>query len=159
MTLKTLLKELKTNEIKYFKIKPVFTTKYKKLKTDCIYSLLFIIYFLEDNGYTLSHICLSDFEVYDQYLFLKHPDHIVELIDDYYIYDVKSKINTLEFLPPTNTNNHKSYLYRSVGQFIFWVLTHKNIEMNETTMESFYYTKPYFFIKNTMGAEPSLIYL
>jgi len=157
-----MLKELKTKEIAYFKIKPMKPTKlttYKKLKIECIYSLLFIISFLEEKGYTLSHICLSDFEVYDQYLFLKNDDHVVELLDDSYVYDVKTKTSALEFLPPVNSNNHKSHLYRSVGHFIYWVLTHKNNEITETELEPFYYTKPYFFIKNTMGPEPSLIYL
>jgi hypothetical protein len=155
----TLLQELKANQIEYFKIKPIMSTKYKKLKIECIYTLLFIIYFLEDRGFTLSHICLSDFEVYEQYLFLKHDDHVVELMNDSYLYEDKSKKEALEFLPPTNTKNHKSHLYRSVGQFIFWVLTHSNTEITEEKLEPFYYTKPYFFIKNTMGAEPSLIYL
>jgi len=155
----TLLQELKAEEIKYFKIKPIMTTKYKKLKVECIYSLLFIIYFLEDHGFTLSHICLSDFEVYDQYLFLKNDEHVVELMGDYYVYDDKSKVSALEFLPPTNTKNHKSHLYRSVGQFIFWVLTHTHSDITEEKLEPYYYTKPYFFIKNTMSAEPSLIYL
>jgi len=155
-----MLKELKIKEIEYFKIKSVKpNTHYKKLKIECIYSLLFIIYFLEEKGYTLSHICLSDFEVYEQYLFLKHDDHVVELMGDTYAYDIKTKTSALEFLPPTNINNHKSHLYKSVGQFIYWVLTHKNNEMTETDLEPYYYTKPYFFIKNTMGPEPSLIYL
>lgn len=153
-----MLKELKQKEMEYFKIKPKMNTQYKKLKIECIYSLLFIIYFLEERGYTLSHICLSDFEVYEQYLFLKYDDHVVELMNNYYVYDEKSKVSTLEFSPPTNANNHKSHLYRSVGHFIYWVLTHKH-EMTETDLEPFYYTKPYFFIKNTMGPEPSLIYL
>ena len=155
----TLLQELKAAEIEYFKIKPTMSTKYKKLKIECIYSLLFIIYFLEDHGFTLSHISLSDFEVYGQYLFLKNDDHVVELMNDYYVYETKTKTDALEFLPPTNTKNHKSHLYRSVGQFIFWVLTHTNTEITEEKLEPYYYTKPYFFIKNTMGAEPSLIYL
>jgi len=155
-----MLKELRSAQIAYFKIKPRdIHTNYKKLKVECIYSLIFIISYLEDHGLTLSHICLSDFEIYDQYLFMKDEEHVVELVDDYYMYDPKSKINSMEFLPPQKSNNHKTNLYKSVGQFIFWVLTHKNIEITEQNLEPFYYTKPYFFIKNTMGSEPSLIYL
>jgi len=155
-----MLKELRSAQTAYFKIKPRdIHTNYKKLKVECIYSLIFIISYLEDHGLTLSHICLSDFEIYDQYLFLKDEEHVVELVDDYYMYDPKSKVNSMEFLPPQKSNNHKTNLYKSVGQFIFWVLTHKNIEITEQNLEPFYYTKPYFFIKNTMGSEPSLIYL
>ena len=153
-----MLKELKTAQIAYFKIKPDVHTNYKQLKVECIYSLIFIISYLEDKGLTLSHISLNDFEVYDQYLFLKDEEHVVELVDDYYMYEPKSKVNSTEFLP-ADSNNHKTHLYRSVGQFIFWVLTHKNVEITEQNLEPFYYTKPYFFIKNTMGQEPSLIYL
>ena len=154
-----MLKELRTAQIAYFKIKPKdIHVNYKQLKVECIYSLIFIISFLEDRGHTLTHISLSDFEIYDQYLFLKDDQHIVELVDDYYLYDTKSKVNSTDFLP-AETNNHKTHLYRSVGQFIFWVLTHKNVEITEENLEPFYYTKPYFFIKNTMGSEPSLIYL
>lgn len=154
-----MLRELRSAQIAYFKIKPRdIHTNYKQLKVECIYSLIFIISYLEDKGLTLSHISLNDFEVYDQYLFLKDEEHVVELVDDYYMYEPKSKVNSTEFLP-ADSNNHKTHLYRSVGQFIFWVLTHKNVEITEQNLEPFYYTKPYFFIKNTMGQEPSLIYL
>lgn len=154
-----MLQELRSAQIAYFKIKPRdIHTNYKQLKVECIYSLIFIISYLEDKGLTLSHISLNDFEVYDQYLFLKDEEHVVELVDDYYMYEPKSKVNSTEFLP-AESNNHKTHLYRSVGQFIFWVLTHKNVEITEQNLEPFYYTKPYFFIKNTMGQEPSLIYL
>jgi hypothetical protein len=155
-----MLKELRSAQMSYFKIKPRdIHTNYKQLKVECIYSLIFIISYLEDKGFTLSHICLTDFEIYDQYLFLKDDAHLVELVDDYYMYDPRSKVNSTEFLPPQNSNNHKTNLYKSVGQFVFWILTHKNIEITEQNLEPFYYTKPYFFIKNTMSSEPSLIYL
>jgi hypothetical protein len=155
-----MLKELRSAQIAYFKIKPRdIHTNYKKLKVECIYSLLFIISYLEDKGFTLSHISLSDFEIYDQYLFLKHDEHVVELIDDYYMYESKTKTNSTEFMPPPNPNNYKTHLYKSVGQFIFWILTHKNVEITEQNLEPFYYTKPYFFIKNAISSEPSLIYL
>ena len=155
-----MLKELRATQNAYFKIKPkTFNTNYKKLTIECIYSLLFIIYYLEFKGFTLSHICLNDFEICDNHLFLKDEEHVVQLVDNYYIYESKSKTNALEFMPPTESNNYKTHLYRSVGQFAFWVLTHKNIDITEKVLEPYYYTKPYFFIKNTMGAEPTLIYL
>ena len=152
-----MLKELKTAQIDYFKIKPKeYNTSYKKLTVDCIYSLLFIIYYLENKGLTLSHICLTDFEVYEQFLFLVDDAHVVELVDDHYMYEPASKSKSLEFLP-ADSNNHRTHLYKSVGQFMFWILTHTNVEITERNMEPFYYTKPYFFIKNAM--EGSLIYL
>jgi hypothetical protein len=155
-----MLNELRAEQMSYFNIKPKsFNTKYKKLNVDCIYSLIFIISYLEIRGFTLSHICLSDFEIYENHIFLKDDEHVVQLVDDYYMYDPRSKTNTLEFLPPTNSRNYKTYLYKSVGQFMFWVLTHTNVEMNEKNLEPYYYTKPYFFIKNTMSTEPTLIYL
>jgi len=156
-----MLKELRAAQIAYFKIKPDLHTRYKTLKVECIYSLIFIISFLEKKGMSLSHICLTDFEVYDQYLFLKHDEHVVKLEDDYYMYEPNSKIKTapLEFMPPTHSHMHKSHLYKSVGQFMFWVLTHKNVAVTDQELEPFYYTKPYFFIKNALSNEPSLIYL
>lgn len=155
-----MLNELRAEQMSYFNIKPkLFNTKYRKLNVDCIYSLIFIISYLEIRGFTLSHICLSDFEIYENHIFLKDDEHVVQLVDDYYMYDPRSKTNTLEFLPPTNSRNYKTYLYKSVGQFMFWVLTHTNVEITEKNLESYYYTKPYFFIKNTMGNEPTLIYL
>jgi hypothetical protein len=125
-----MLKELRVAENAYFKLKPKsYNTKYRKLTVECIYSLLFIVYYLELKGFTLSHICLSDFEICDNYLFLKDDEHVVELIDDYYMYESKTKTNSTEFMPPPNPNNYKTHLYKSVGQFIFWVLTHKNVEI------------------------------
>ena len=154
-----MLKELKAAQIAYFKIKPEIQSTYKKLKVECIYSLIFIISFLENRGFTLSHICLTDFEVYDQCLILKDDAHVVKMMDDYYIYEPSSKENIIEFMPPKNANTHKTHTYRSVGQFMFWVLTHKNVEITDKLLEPFYYTKPYFFIKNAISSEPSLIYL
>ena len=159
----TLLSELKTHQNAFFKIRPILNSNYKKLKVDCIYSLLFIIHFLEERGVTLTHICLTDFEVSDQYLYLIKDIHIVELIDDHYIYESRAqlqKIGSYDFMPQLSHNNHKSQLYRSVGLFMFWILTHINKEfITEKDLEPYFYTKPYFFIKNTMEKIPCLIYL
>ncbi len=85
--MKNILTEMKKDELELFNIsKPQLTSKYKKLNELCIYSLLFILNFLEQKGYTLTHICLNDFEVHDQVLFLVKDTHIVELYDDTYIY-------------------------------------------------------------------------
>jgi len=154
----TLLSDLKSKEKEFFNIKPIFNTNYKKITMDCMYSLIFILYYLEERGYTLSHICLSDFVIYDKYLFLKHDTHVVKLENGYYLYEAMPT-TSLDFLPPMNKSNPKTHVYKSVGQFAFWILTHKNIEITESSLEPYYYTKPYFFIKNAMDIDPCLIYL
>lgn len=164
----TLLNDLKTKETLFFNVqhlKPEFNIKYKKLTPECIYSLIFIIYFLEERGLTLTHICLHDFEIFEQCLYLKTDVHVVELINDYYHVKTGITYGDLDFFSPStnlppSTNNHKFYLYKSVGQFMFWILTHTNIDINkESVLDTYYGTKPYYFIKNTMEQDPSLIYL
>ena len=57
---------------------------FKKLNyEDAIYSLLFIIHYLEDNHYTLSHICLNDFIIQDNKLFLNSTNHMYDIKNDY----------------------------------------------------------------------------
>jgi hypothetical protein len=160
MSIKTLLNHLKSEEETFFKIKPHLNTKYKKLNETCIYSLIFIIKFLEYNGYTLTHICLNDFEVHDQILFLIKDTHIVELYDDYYIYNETPK-EKIEFLPITIAHkNNKKFLYVSVGLFMYYLITKqiKN-DITEDELSKLEYSKPYYFIKNTFNKDPCLIYL
>jgi hypothetical protein len=100
MPLKTILNEMKKDEIELFNIKSLkLSTKYKGLNESCIYSLIYIVNFLEQKGYTLSHISLHDFEVHDQVLFLVKDTHIVELYDDTYIYAVSYTHLTLPTSP------------------------------------------------------------
>lgn len=160
MSIKTLLNYLKSEEATFFKIKPQLNTKYKKLNETCIYSLIFIIHFLEFNGFTLTHICLNDFEVHDQILFLIKDTHIVELIDDYYIYNETSK-EKIEFIPNNIAHkNNKKFLYVSVGLFMYYLITKqiKNVITNDE-LNLLEYSKPYYFIKNTFDKDPCLIYL
>ena len=161
LQIETILSEMKKDEIKLFmKSKPQLTTKYKHLNESCIYSLLFIIHFLEQKGYTLTHICLHDFEVHDQVLFLVKDIHIVELYDDTYIYE-ESKKEKIEFIPDDiQYKNHKTKLYKSVGLFMFYLITKKiRSILLKDELDALYYSKPYFFIKNSMDIEPCLIYL
>ena len=159
--MKNILTEMKKDELELFNIsKPQLTAKYKKLNELCIYSLLFIVNFLEQKGYTLTHICLNDFEVHDQVLFLVKDTHIVELYDDTYIYEPSQK-EKIEFIPDDiQYKNHKTILYKSVGLFMFYLITKKiRSKISKDELDELYYSKPYFFIKNTMDIDPCLIYL
>ena len=160
MSLKTLLNDLKSEQVTFFKIKPQLNTKYKKLNETCIYSLIFIIHYLEYKGYTLTHICLNDFEIHEQILFLTKDTHIVELIDDYYIYNETPK-DKIEFIPNNiSYKNNKKFLYVSVGLFMYYLITKqiKNVVL-EDDLNKLEYSKPYYFIKNTFDKNPCLIYL
>lgn len=162
MSTKTLLNNLKKELSTIFNIKPILTSSYKKLNERCIYSLLFTIYYLEQHSLTLTHICLHDFEVSDQVLYLTKDTHIVELLDDHYIYESPNTAKEhLEFLPHNITyKNDKNVLYRSVGLFMFYLVTKKiRTQIVDSELDVLYYTKPYFFIKNALDVEPCLIYL
>jgi len=163
MLIKTVLINLKNELSTIFNIKPKLTTNYKGLNERCIYSILFTIYYLEQHSYTLTHICLQDFEVSDQILYLIKDKHIVELLDDHYIYEPSSMVKShIEFIPDNITyNNHKNVLYKSVGLFMFYLVTKKiRTRIIDTELDALYYSKPYFFIKNALDNEqPCLIYL
>lgn len=161
MLFKNLLETLKEDELELFNIKPLsLTTKYKTLNETCIYSLLYIIHFLEKNGYTLTHICLNDFEIHDQFLFLIKDTHIVELKNDEYTY-INTKRERIEFIPKEiKHTNHKTMLYKSVGLFMYYLIQKKvKNSLTEKDMDEIYYSKPYFFIKNTIDNNPCLIYI
>ena len=157
-----MLNNLKSEEATFFNIKPInqLNTKYKKLNETCIYSIIFIIKYLEYNGYTLTHICLNDFEIHDQVLFLIKDTHVVELLDDYYIYNEYPK-EKIEFIPSSILyKNNKKMLYQSVGLFMYYLITKqiKN-EISNEELSKLEYSKPYYFIKNTFDTDPCLIYL
>ena len=161
MSLKTLLETLKNSQMKLFNLKKIeLNKKYKLLNENCIYSLLFIIDFLEKNGYILTHICLNDFEIFEQNLFLINDINIVELKDNTYYYTNKDK-DQLQFIPKEITyKNNKTILYKSVGLFMYYLITQKiKNKLNEKDLNVIYYSKPYFFIKNTMDINPCLIYI
>jgi len=124
-----------------------------------IYSLLYIIHYLEDKNHTLSHICLNDFVIKDNKLFLKSNEHIVELKGDYFSYESKEK-NGIEFTTKNmNSRMHKSNVYESIAYFIYYLLVRivKN-DLDETDLEIIFETKSYYFIKNAIK-EKCLIYI
>jgi hypothetical protein len=148
------LNTLYEDQVKIFNLNNInLTNNYRSLNEQCINSLLYIINYLELNGYTLTHVCLNDFKVYDQYLFLMRDTHIVELGNSKFI---QTKKDGIEFIPISK----KNMLYNSIGLFVYYLITKevKNI-LKEKDLSTIYYSKPYFFIKNIMGKEPCLIYL
>ena len=142
------------DQVKMFNLNNVkLTNNYRSLNEQCINSLLYIINYLQLNGYTLTHICLNDFKVFNQYLFLMRDTHIVELDKNTYI---PSKKDGIEFIPISK--NHM--LYNSIGLFVYYLITKEvKTQLKEKDLSTIYYSKPYFFIKNIMGKEPCLIYL
>jgi hypothetical protein len=148
------LNTLYEDQVKIFNLNNInLTNNYRSLNEQCINSLLYIINYLELNGYTLTHVCLNDFKVYEQYLFLMRDTHIVELGNNKFI---QTKKDGIEFIPISK----KNMLYNSIGLFVYYLITKevKNI-LKEKDLSTIYYSKPYFFIKNIMGKEPCLIYL
>jgi hypothetical protein len=161
MSYKTLLENLKTEEMKLFKItKLSLKRSYSELNEICINSLLFILYYLENNNYTLSHICLNDFEFQDQILFLVKDTHIVELVNNEYVYKEQPK-EKIEFIPKDiSYKNSIHILYKSVGLFMYYLIKQKiKREITDKDLNDIYYSKPYFFIKNTLDNSPCLIYI
>ena len=155
------LNNLYEDQVKTFNLTNIkLSNNYKSLNEQCINSLLYIINYLELNGYTLTHICLNDFKVYNQYLFLMNDTNIVKLENNSYIY-LQSTKDGIEFIPKNiSKKNHKNMLYNSIGLFMFYIIT-KDVktQLKEKDLDTIYYSKPYFFIKNIMGKEPCLIYL
>jgi hypothetical protein len=155
------LNTLYEDQVKIFNLTNIkLTNAYRSLNEQCINSLLYIITYLEFNGYTLTHICLNDFKVFNQYLFLMRDQNIVKLENNMYDYRATKK-DGIEFIPINiSKKNHKSMLYNSIGLFMFYIIT-KEVKHNlkEKELDKIYYSKPYFFIKNIMGKEPCLIYL
>ena len=163
MSLKNLLETLQNYEIELFNIKNLnLTTKFKNLNETCIYSLLYIIHFLENNGYTLTHICLNDFKLHDQFLFLIKENHIVQLVKDEYTYTkTKPTYEKTEFIPnDIKELNNKTMLYKSVGLFMYYINQGKiKRNLTDKDLDPLYYSKPYYFIKNTIDNNPCLIYI
>jgi len=156
-----LLKDLNEDQKKFYKIKSEKThTNIKTLNyEDAIYSLLYIIHYLEKHDYTLSHICLNDFIIQENHLFLNTTQHIYDIKGDYISYESKDK-SGIEFITKNMNDSriHKSNVYESISYFIYYLLLYKvKTELNETDLEPFFETKPYYFIKN--GIEKCFIYI
>jgi hypothetical protein len=158
--LEELLKILNEDQKKFYNITNTTNTQIKRLNyEDAIYSLLFIIHYLEKNNYTLSHICLNDFDVYENRLFLNKTTHIYDVKGNYFSYESKDN-HGIEFITKgmNESRIHKSNVYESISYFIYYLLLHKvKSELTETDLEPIFETKPYYFIKN--GIQKSFIYI
>ena len=155
-----LLKMLNEEQKTFYKTNGNSHKNFKKLNyEDAIYSLLFIIHYLEKNEYTLSHICLNDFIIIDNKLFLNNTNHIYDIKGDYISYETNDK-KGIEFITK-NMNEfriHKSNVYESISYFIYYLLFYKvKNELTETDLEPIFETKPYYFIKNCI--DKYLIYI
>ena len=93
---------------------------------DAIYSLLFIIHYLERNNYTLSHICLKDFVIHDNRLFLNSTKHMYDVKGEYFSYESQPP-NGIEFVTKNMNDSriHKSNIYESISYFIYYLLLYK----------------------------------
>jgi len=158
-----ILKNLFEDQFDFYKIKDKTTshTNFRSLNYEmAIYSLLFIIHYLEANEYTLTHICLDDFVIYDNKMFLKKETHLVETKGDYFSYESIEK-HGIEFTTKSMNDNriYKSNVYESIAYFIYYVLLRKvKNELTKDDLEILFETKPYFFIKNAIE-EKCLIYI
>ena len=155
-----ILKNLFEDQTDFYKIKGTSHSNFKSIDYEmAIYSLMYIIHYLEAHDYTLTHICLDDFVIYDNIMFLKKETHLVETKGDYFSYEMMEK-HGIEF-PTKNKENriHKSNVYESIAYFIYYILLRKvkNV-FTENDLEIIYETKPYFFIKNAIQ-EKCLIYI
>ena len=155
-----LLKILNEDKKKFYRISGKPHTNIKNINyEDAIYSLLFIIHYLERNNYTLSHICLKDFVIQDNRLFLNSTNHMYDIKGDYISYESTDK-NGIEFLTKNMNESriHKSNVYESISYFIYYLLFYKvKTELTETDLDPIFETKPYYFIKN--GIEKCFIYI
>ena len=155
-----ILKKLNEEQKLFYNSQGKSHTNFKSLNYEyAIYSLLYIIHYLEENNYTLSHICLKDFIIQDNHLFLNTTKHIFDIKGDYFSYESRDK-NGIEFLTKKMNDSriHKSNVYESIGYFIYYLLVHTvKDELNESDLEIIFETKPYFFIKNCI--EKCFIYI
>lgn len=146
-----ILKMLNEEQKKFYKTKGNSHKNFKKLNyEDAIYSLLFIIHYLEKNEYTLSHICLNDFIIIDNKLFLNNTNHLYDIKGEYISYESNDKKGIEFFTKNMNDSRiHKSNVYESISYFIYYLLFYKiKSELTETDLEPIFETKPYYFIKN-----------
>lgn len=154
-----LLKQLNQDQKIFYKTTGNSHTNIKSLNyEDAIYSLLYIIHYLERNEYTLSHICLKDFVVQDNRLFLNSTNHMYDIKGEYISYE--SDKNGIEFVTKNMKDSriHKSNVYESISYFIYYLLFHKvKTELSEADLESIFETKVYYFIKN--GIDKYFIYI
>jgi hypothetical protein len=172
-----ILNKLKDKMIQFYNITETNESPFDmtKNKEDILLNLLFIIDFLKENKYTLSHICLSDFVFIENVLILNKDTHLVHLDDKLYfrnVYDSSKDNNednennedyNIEFPTKELMNNTRvsiSSTYESIGLFVYYLYFERvKLELTETDLQKIKGTKPYYFIKNTVYKFPYIIYL
>lgn len=165
------IEELKKDQMKYYHLNDYNPQKIKISKLNyqtIITQLCFIIHYLIEKGYTLTHICINDFELSGDNIFLKSDNHIMPIdAKNHYIYkEIKSngiKDSGICFPHKNLKDGHHASIhdtYASVGLFVYYLYFKKVMnELSEKDYGKLKGTKPYFFIKNTMSTSPCLIYL
>ena len=160
------IEELKEEQMKYYQLKSYNPVKFNSRNIDYdtfIPQICFIVHYLNYKGYTLSHICLNDFETSDNILFLKDDRHIVKLDTNNTFIFKHSGNEGVCFIPKKLEDGHRGSMYdtyTSVALFIYYLFYRKVLsEISEKDCIKIKGTKPYYFIKNALSSNPSLIYL
>jgi hypothetical protein len=161
------LEELRQEQMKYYGLKEYKPEKLKltKLNMDAmIPQLCFIIHYLNQHSYTLSHICLNDFEISENVLFLRSLVHMTEIdSNNSFIYKKLEEKEGICFPSNKLKDGQRASIYdtyASVGLFIYYIYYKKvKNELTEKDYGKLKGTKPYYFIKNTMLNHPCLVYL
>lgn len=125
-----------------------------------IYQLLFILNELKIEGYALTHICLDDFVVIEDNLFLQKSGHVVKLNDTFDYTSLKPE--GIEFPSELLKNGNVSInaTYASVALFVYYLFRGKiKTSLTEADLVHLRGSKPYYFIKNALSDDPCLIYL
>ncbi len=161
------IEELHNEQMKYYQIKEYKPEKLKISKINVetlIPQLCFIIHYLKQNGFTLTHICLNDFEIADNVLFLNSIEHVTEIDSkNTYIYKETKGKDGICFPSKGLKNGQKASIYdtyASIGLFVYYIYYKKVMkELSEKDYGKLKGTKPYYFIRNTMSQHPCLVYL
>jgi hypothetical protein len=161
--------KLREDQIKYYKLKgrydPVKINLKKINIESVIHNLCFIVNYLISKKYTLSMICINDFELFDNVLFLNSDDHLVEIDSKNTFLFSKDQNNKKQLCFPTidmveGRRISINATYMSVGLFVYYLYFYEvKPTLNENDFGRLVGTKPYYFIKNTMDENPCLIYL
>jgi hypothetical protein len=161
------IEDLQKEQMKYYQINEYKPEKLKisKLNVDIfIPQICFIIHYLIQNSYTLTHICLNDFEISDNVIFLKTLDHVTEIDSkNSFIYKNTEDKEGICFPSKGLHDGQRATIYdtyMSVGLLVYYIYYKKvKKELTEKDYGKLKGTKPYYFIKNTMSSHPCLIYL
>lgn len=161
-----ILNELRDKMIKFYNITDTTERPFEMIdnKEQLILNLLYIINFLNHKNFTLTHICLSDFVLLENYFFLKKDTHLVKLDEKKYFRNMyEENEDEIEFPTKelkTETRVSLNETYKSVGLFVYYLYLNKiKDELTDHDLQKINGTKPYYFIKNTVYKIPYIIYL